>query len=142
VLFRSGFLEHAQVFDNQYGTGVEQLEAQLAAGYDVILEIDWQGARQIRRARPGTTSIFILPPSLAALRERLNARQTDSPQVIARRLADAQGDMSHFDEFDFVVVNDDFQHTLGELRRIIAGDGGAFRAERAQLTPILANLLA
>lgn len=142
LVLAGGFLEHAQVFDNHYGTGREQAEAQLAAGHDVILEIDWQGARQVRQARPGTQSIFILPPSLATLRQRLEGRATDSPQVIARRLADAQGDMSHWHEFDYVVVNDDFQQALADLRRILAGDGAALRADRPELAPLLANLLA
>jgi guanylate kinase len=137
-----GFLEHAQVFDNHYGTGRAALEAQLAAGRDVILEIDWQGARQVRAARPGTESIFILPPSLGALRHRLEARRTDSEAVIARRLADAQGDLSHQGEFDYVVVNDDFQQTLAELRRIVGGEGAAYRAGRPDLAPVVANLLA
>ncbi len=142
LVLAGGFLEHAQVFDNQYGTGREQLEAQLAAGRDVILEIDWQGARQVRAARPGTESVFILPPSLAALQQRLTARQSDSAEVIAHRLSEARGDMSHYREFDYVVVNDDFQQTLGQLRQIVAGHGSRFRTDRADLTPVLANLLA
>ena len=142
-LVRSGgFLEHAQVFDNHYGTGREQAQAQLAAGRTVILEIDWQGAQQVRQARPGTASIFILPPSLAELRRRLEGRATDSPQVIARRLADAQGDMSHWHEFDYVVVNDSFDRALADLQRILAGEGAALRADRPELAPLLANLLA
>jgi len=137
-----GFLEHAQVFDNHYGTGREQVEAQLAAGRNVILEIDWQGARQVRQARPDTRSIFILPPSLATLRQRLEGRATDSPQVIARRLADAQGDMSHCLEFDYAVINEDFGRALADLQRIIAGHGPSLRADRPELAPLLANLLA
>jgi len=137
-----GFLEHAQVFDNHYGTGREQVEAQLAAGRNVILEIDWQGARQVRQARPDTRSIFILPPSLATLRQRLEGRATDSPQVIARRLADAQGDMSHCLEFDYAVINEDFGRALADLQRIIAGQGPSLRADRPELAPLLANLLA
>ncbi|MCX7035491.1 MAG: guanylate kinase [Proteobacteria bacterium] len=137
-----GFLEHAQVFDNHYGTGREQVEAQLAAGRNVILEIDWQGARQVRQARPDTRSIFILPPSLATLRQRLEGRATDSPQVIARRLADAQGDMSHCLEFDYAVINDDFGRALADLQQIIAGHGASLRADRPELSPLLANLLA
>ena len=108
----------------------------------MILEIDWQGARQVRVARPRCQSIFILPPSLETLRERLNARQTDSEAAIARRLADARSEMSHFDEFDYIVVNDDFDHTLRQLQEIIAGRGEPFRSDRAGLEPILANLLA
>ena len=142
LVLAGGFLEHAQVFDNHYGTGREQLEAQLAAGHDVILEIDGQGARQVRHARPGTQTVFILPPSLAALRERLHTRATDSTEVIARRLADAQSDMAHWHEFDYVVVNDDFAVALAQLQQIIAGDGEALRADRPALQPLLANLLA
>ena len=142
LVLAGGFLEHAQVFDNHYGTGREQLEAQLAAGHDVILEIDWQGARQVRYARPGTETVFILPPSLVALRERLTTRATDSPEVIAKRLAEAQSDMAHWHEFDYVVVNDDFDLALRELQQIIAGEGQALRADRPELQASLANLLA
>jgi len=136
------FLEHAQVFDNYYGTGRRQLEQKLAAGFDVILEIDWQGARQVRAARPDCVSIFILPPSREALEQRLNARRTDTPAVIARRLADAVTDMSHYAEFDYVVVNDTFQDTVAQLRRILHDDGEEFEAGRAALQPVLRNLLA
>jgi guanylate kinase len=136
------FLEHAQVFDNYYGTGRRQLEQKLAAGFDVILEIDWQGARQVRAARPDCVSIFILPPSREALEQRLNARRTDTPAVIARRLADAVTDMSHYAEFDYVVVNDTFQDTVAQLRRILHDDGEEFAARRAALQPVLRNLLA
>jgi guanylate kinase len=137
-----GFLEHAEVFGNRYGTSRAEVEQRLSAGHDVILEIDWQGAQQVRSARPGTASIFILPPSVDALRQRLTGRQTDSDEVIARRLAEARGDMSHWSEFDYVVVNDDFGQTLGELRRILDGDGEPFRAARPALQPVVANLLA
>jgi guanylate kinase len=136
------FLEHAQVFDNYYGTGRKQLEQKLAAGFDVILEIDWQGARQVRAARPDCVSIFILPPSREALEQRLNARRTDTPAVIARRLADAVTDMSHYAEFDYVVVNDTFPDTVAQLRRILHADGEEFKADRAALQPVLRNLLA
>ncbi|MEY4763169.1 MAG: hypothetical protein RLZZ200_3025 [Pseudomonadota bacterium] len=142
LVAEGGFLEHAQVFGNRYGTSRAEVEQRLAGGHDVILEIDWQGAQQVRAARPGTTSIFILPPSREALRERLTGRQTDSNEVIERRLSEARGDMSHWSEFDYVVVNDVFDQTLSELQRIIAGDGADFRADRAALQPVLANLLA
>ena len=137
----NAFLEHARVFDNQYGTGRRQLEEKLAAGHDVILEIDWQGARQVRAAMPGCRSIFILPPSLRALRERLNARGTDSAAVIERRLADAVADMSHWREFDYVVVNADFTQAVEELAAIVAGTGESYRAGRPELAPVVANLL-
>ena len=142
LVAEEGFLEHAQVFGNRYGTSKAEVEQRLATGHDVILEIDWQGAQQVRAARPGTTSIFILPPSLDALRERLTGRQTDSAEVIAHRLSEARGDLSHWSEFDYVVVNDVFEQTLGELQRIVAGDGEPFRANRPALEPVLANLLA
>jgi guanylate kinase len=138
---QGAFLEHARVFDNQYGTGRQQLEDKLAAGHDVILEIDWQGARQVRAAIPGCQSIFILPPSLRALRERLDARATDSAAVIKRRLEDAVSDMSHCREFDYVVVNEEFSRAVDELAAILAGTGERYRANRPELTPVLANLL-
>ena len=141
MVAEGAFLEHARVFDNQYGTSKGQLQQKLAAGHDVILEIDWQGARQVRVALPGCRTIFILPPSRAALAQRLNDRRTDSPEVIARRLADAVSDMSHYGEFDYVVVNDDFGRAVDELAAIIRGQGEALAAGRPQLTAVLANLL-
>lgn len=138
---RGEFLEHAQVFDNFYGTSRGQLEEKLAAGQDVVLEIDWQGARQVRSAMPQCRSIFILPPSRDALRQRLNARQTDSPAVIERRLADAVGDMSHHAEFDYVVVNDDFDRAVDELVAIVQGRGEGLRAGRPELSKVLADLV-
>src|SRR5262245_27004873 len=109
------FLEHAQVFDNFYGTPRAQVEGILEAGESVLLEIDWNGARQIRAAMPEARSIFILPPSRQALEQRLRARATDSDEVIARRLRDSIADMSHWNEFDFVIVNDDFERATGDL---------------------------
>jgi guanylate kinase len=136
------FLEHARVFDNFYGTSRAFVGEQLKAGHDVVLEIDWQGAQQVRRAMPQCVSIFILPPSRQALAERLAGRGTDSPQVIGRRLADAVGDMSHYGEFDYVVVNDDFMRAVGDLRRIVSGRGRHLRSDRPQLAPLVKGLLA
>ena len=102
------FLEHARVFDHRYGTGREHVAGLLEAGYSVVLEIDWQGARQVRERAPGSQSVFILPPSVAELERRLRGRKTDSEAVIQRRLKDALGDMTHWTEFDHVIVNDDF----------------------------------
>jgi guanylate kinase len=136
------FLEHAQVFDNHYGTGREQVEAKLAAGHDVLLEIDWQGARQVRAASPQCISIFILPPSRATLEQRLRSRGTDCEQVIARRLADAADDMSHCREFDYIVVNDRFEQAAAELLAIIDGHGDALRANRPEIGPLLQSLVA
>jgi len=138
---RGAFLESAQVFDNFYGTGRETVERLLVAGSDVVLEIDWQGARQVRAAMPECTTIFILPPSRAALAERLRKRQTDSADVIARRLRDAVGDMSHWSEFDYVVVNDDFERATGDLGRIVTGSGEDLRAQRTGLRPLVDALL-
>jgi guanylate kinase len=136
------FLEHARVFDNFYGTSRAFVGQQLAAGHDVVLEIDWQGAQQVRRAMPQCASVFILPPSRATLAERLARRATDTAEVIARRLADAAGDMSHYREFDYVVVNDDFERAVEDLKRIVAGDAKDLRSDRPQLASLLAQLLA
>jgi guanylate kinase len=136
------FLEHARVFDNYYGTGRRPVEAQLGKGDNVVLEIDWQGAQQVRKAMPECSTIFILPPSRRALEERLRKRATDSDEVIERRLRDAVGDMSHSREFDYVVVNDDFEQAVGNLTRIVKGEGEDLRAGRPQLQPLLAELLA
>jgi guanylate kinase len=135
------FLEHARVFDNQYGTGRAQLEEKLAAGHDVILEIDWQGAHQVRALMPDCRSIFILPPSREALRTRLTNRHTDSASVIERRLADAVTDMSHYREFDYVVVNDHFEAAVEQLARIIQGNGSRYGAGRPEIAQITADLL-
>ena len=113
------FLEYAQVFDHYYGTSRTQVLEQLDKGLDVILEIDWQGAQQVRRAIANTVSIFILPPSRQALEDRLVSRKQDSEEVVKRRLQDAMTEISHYDEFDYVVVNDDFDATLNEMLAII-----------------------
>ena len=135
-------LEHAQVFDNHYGTGRARVEADLAAGRSVILEIDWQGARQVRASLPQCVTIFILPPSRDALEKRLRERRTESDAAIKRRLRDAVGDMSHWKEFDYVVVNDDFARALEDLTRIVDSRGEQLRADRPALTPLIAELLA
>jgi guanylate kinase len=135
------FLEHAQVFDNFYGTGRAQVDALRNAGHDVILEIDWQGAQQVRKALPDCQSIFILPPSRAELEVRLRNRKTDSEQVIERRLRDAVADMSHYAEFDRVIVNDDFEKAVAQLLSILRGEGTEYDARRPQLAPLLADLL-
>lgn len=117
------FLEHAQVFDNYYGTSRPQVEQRLKQGKSVILDIDWQGARSIKARMPEAVTIFILPPSRAALEERLIKRGQDSPEVIARRMRDAVAEMRHYNEFDYVVVNDDFEAALADLKAIITGQG-------------------
>lgn len=121
------FLEYAQVFDNYYGTSRQAVEEHLAAGQDVILEIDWQGARQVRERAEHVISIFILPPTVQALRERLQGRGQDSEATIERRMRDARSDMSHYPEYDYVVINADFDTACTELLCI-------FRSERLRLS--------
>jgi guanylate kinase len=142
LVARGAFLEHAQVFDNHYGTGRAPVEARLAGGGSVILEIDWQGARQVRASLPECVSIFILPPSRDALEQRLRARKTESDAAIERRLRDAVGDMSHWQEFDYVVVNDDFERAVEDLTHIVDALGAPLRADRPALRPLIAELLA
>ena len=113
------FLESAEVHGNYYGTSRVWIEQKLQAGQDVLLEIDWQGARQVRQQFPQAVSIFILPPSIAALEERLHKRGQDEPHVITRRLLAAGGEMAHAPEFDYVIINDDFSTALGGLKTIV-----------------------
>lgn len=115
---RCAFLEQAQVFGNHYGTSQEWVEQQLAGGDDVILEIDWQGAEQVKRLRPDSVSIFILPPSRAALEQRLKDRGQDDESVIAQRMAQAVDEISHYPEADYIVVNDNFDQVLAEIEWI------------------------
>jgi len=126
-------LEHARVFDNYYGTGRSQVERKLAAAEDVILEIDWQGAAQVRAALPEAETIFVLPPSVAELERRLRSRGTDSDDVIARRLRDSRADIGHWDEFNYVIINDDFSTALAALVDIVDRRLAPSRRVRAQL---------
>ena len=135
------FLEWARVFDHAYGTSRDTVVAKLGAGRDVILEIDWQGAAQIRRRHPDAVSIFVLPPSQSALIERLNARGQDRPEVIAKRLQQAVADMSHHDEFDYLVVNDDFLDAVESLRRIVRATRDGERLPKEDHRALLDELL-
>ncbi len=135
------FLEHARVFDNQYGTGVRTVEEGMARGEWLLLEIDWQGARQVRTRLPSASSIFILPPTRSALEARLRARSTDSEAVIKRRLADAADDLSHWSEFDYVVVNDRFERAVEDLLAIVDQRGAEFRASRPEVARFAEGLL-
>jgi guanylate kinase len=119
---QGAFLEHARVFDNYYGTAEAAVREQLAQGLDVVLEIDWQGARQVRQRFPDAVSIFIAPPSIEALRERLAARGQDDAEVVARRMADARSELSHYPEYDYLVINDDFAQALSDLRSIVTAE--------------------
>lgn len=134
-------LEYALVFDNYYGTSRSQVEEQLEKGRNVVLEIDWQGAEQVRRARPDCVSIFILPPSRSELARRLRGRRTDSELVIARRLADALGDMSHWSEFDYAIVNDALDRAVSELEAVIAGQNRENRLDKPELRARIAEIL-
>jgi guanylate kinase len=135
------FLEHAQVFDNCYATGVRAVEEALANGEQLLLEIDWQGARQVRARLPEARSIFILPPSRSALEQRLKARSTDSEAVIQRRLRDAAQDLGHWDEFDYVVINDRFEQALEDLRAIVLDRGSRLLASRPEVARFAAELV-
>ena len=136
------FLEHARVFDHYYGTSRAAVRADLEAGLDVILEIDWQGAQQVRRLVPGCQSIFILPPSREALDARLRSRGQDPEEVIARRMRDAQAETSHYAEFDYLVVNDDFEQALAEMHAIVTADRLRLRRQQGRHRELLASLLA
>jgi guanylate kinase len=139
---RGEFLEHARVFDNFYGTGVHAVADALAAGGLVLLEIDWQGARQVRERLPDARTIFILPPATQALEQRLNARSTDSDAVIQRRLQDARRDISHFSEFDYVVINDRFDQAVEDLHAIVRERGDPLVASRPDVERLAAELMA
>jgi len=135
-------LESALVFDNHYGTSRSQVEQHLAHGDNVLLEIDWQGARQVRESMPEAISIFILPPSASELERRLRDRKTDSDEVIARRLRDSLSDMSHWDEFDYVIVNDDLPRAVAELQGILKGDAPGNRVGSAAVARAVKAVLA
>jgi guanylate kinase len=139
---RGEFLEHAQVFDNFYGTGRAAVREALTAGQRLLLEIDWQGARQVRASMPAAHSIFILPPTRRALEERLTARSTDSLEVIQRRLKDAQRDIAHWIEFEYVVINDRFEQAVVDFQAIVRQQGDALRGSRPEVARLAVELLA
>lgn len=130
MLKQREFLEHAEVHGNHYGTSKSWIERAMQGGHDILLEIDWQGAQQVRRTFPQAIGIFILPPSLASLEERLKARGQDSPEVITSRLKAARVEMSHVPEFDYVIINDKFEQAVQELICIV-------RSNRLKLKPQL-----
>jgi guanylate kinase len=135
------FLEHAQVFDNFYGTAQQTVEENLNRGLDVILEIDWQGAEQIKKLLPDSLSIFILPPSTEVLLQRLRNRGQDGEHIISRRMRDAVTEIRHHDEFDYLVVNDVFAEALTELKSIIIANRLTRQRQIHNLKPLLASLL-
>ena len=140
AMVRAGaFLEHARVFDRNYGTSWDAVRSVLSAGHDVVLDIDWQGARQVREAFADTLSVFLVPPSLDALRSRLDARAQDPAEVVDARMRAARSELAHYDEFDHVVVNDDFERALDALRGILRGERVSLPADAA---PLVAALVA
>jgi guanylate kinase len=141
MVARNEFLEHAQVFDNFYGTAFCAVQSALREGQLLLLEIDWQGARQVRARLPAARSIFVLPPTRRALEERLQARSTDSEAVIQRRLRDAAHDLGHWTEFDYVVINDQFAQALEDLLAIVQERGDALAATRPEVALLAAGLL-
>ena len=142
MLERAQFLEHARVFGNLYGTSQSWVEEQLSTGADVILEIDWQGAEQVRRLIPETRAIFILPPSRETLLQRLTSRGQDAAKIIDTRMAEAVKEMSHYIESDFVIVNDDFEQARSQLQAVITCQRLATDRQRGLLTDLLNDLLA
>jgi guanylate kinase len=137
----AAFLEHARVFDHRYGTSKEWVGARLREGTDVILEIDWQGAHQVRAARSDCTGIFILPPSCEVLEERLHGRGGDREEIIQRRMQDAVAEISHYAEYDYLIVNDDFDRALADLEAIVRADRLTLGRQRFALAPLLQNLM-
>lgn len=138
---QGGFLEHAEVFGNLYGTSREWVESTLQSGFDLILEIDWQGARQVREQMPEARSIFILPPTQEALRHRLNNRGQDSEETIEARMREAVSEMSHHPEYDYLVINDDFAAALEDLQAIFRSNRLLQPAQQLEHAALLQQLL-
>ena len=136
------FLEHAEVFGNLYGTSQHWVEQTLDEGYDLILEIDWQGAQQVRRLMPQAKSIFILPPTQEALRQRLTNRGQDSDEVIDKRMREAVSEMTHYVEYDYLVINDDFAHALIDLQAIFRANQLVQGSQQQRFSGLLQELLA
>ena len=141
IIARHEFLEWAEVHGNFYGTSQKWIADQLAAGHDVLLEIDWQGAQQVRKLFPQAIGIFILPPSMEELTRRLTGRGTDSADVIARRLAAAQAEMRHVGEFDYVIINDQLAQALEELRAVVRASRLSFGVQRVRHAALFERLI-
>ena len=141
MIARHEFLEWAEVHGNFYGTSQKWIADQLAAGHDVLLEIDWQGAQQVRAVFPQAIGVFILPPSMDELARRLTGRDTDSTEVIARRFAAARDEMRHVDEFEYVIINDDLQQALANLRSVVAAARLRYPNQRQRHSALFASLL-
>ena len=136
------FLEYAEVFGNYYGTSQLAIAQQLRAGKDALLEIDWQGAEQVRKKIQNSVSIFILPPSLGALEERLLSRDQDSEAIISKRMAEAVDEIKHFSDYDFLIINDDFQTALAELITVIRCDRLKLERQQRHHQALITQLLA
>ncbi|CAH8191471.1 guanylate kinase [Vibrio aestuarianus] len=142
LIAQGEFLEHAEVFGNYYGTSRIWIENNLDKGIDVFLDIDWQGARQIREQMPLAKSVFILPPSNGELERRLNTRGQDSEAVIAKRMAEAKSEISHYDEYDYLIINDDFDTALIDFKAIIRAERLKQDKQAAKYNGMLKALLA
>ena len=134
-------LEHATVFDNHYATSRSQVENHLGENRSVVLEIDWQGAQQVRESMPECVTIFILPPSVEELERRLRARRTDKPAVIRRRLNDARSDMSHWEEFDYVIINDDLDDAIVALEAVLSGEGNEYSTDNSKMQEAIKRIV-
>ena len=138
---RNEFLEWAEVHGNYYGTSKRWIETEMASDRDVLLEIDWQGAQQVRKAFPQAIGVFVLPPSMAILQARLSGRGTDPEEVIARRIAAARDEMRHVDEFDYVIINDGLQQAAGDLQAIVRAARLRYANQRQRHVSLFASLL-
>lgn len=138
---RGEFIEWAEVHGNCYGTSRPWIEAEMAAGRDVLLEIDWQGAQQVKKLFPAAIGVFVLPPSMPELERRLSGRGTDSAEVIARRLAAAQDEMRHVPEFDYVIINDELQRALADLLSVVRASRLRLEAQRDRHADLINDLL-
>ena len=141
LIAQGDFLEHAEVFGNFYGTSRSALQQTLDEGYDLILEIDWQGAQQVRRVMPDALSVFILPPSQQALRQRLDGRGQDSEEIIDGRMKEAVSEMVHYDEYDYVIINDDFNAALEDLKAVFRANRLVLRKQQQRNSGLLKELL-
>lgn len=141
MLQAQAFIEHAQVFDYYYGTSIVQIHDRLKAGIDVVLDIDWQGAQQIKRIFPKAVSIFILPPSIEALRNRLQQRKRDADDIIDKRMEQARNEMSHYAEFDYIIINDDFSQAAQSLKIIVEANRFILDRQSVKMKKLLSVLL-
>lgn len=142
LIAEDAFLEYAEVFGNYYGTSCAAIEAMLAQGVDVFLDIDWQGARQVRARMPKARSIFILPPSQEELARRLRDRRQDSDETIARRMAEAVAEISHYNEYDYLIINDDFDTALQDLKTIMRAERLLVNRQKQRHDGLISKLLA